>query len=128
MSELAGKAEFARQLGELGYEVHDAGGDRLAFAYAVPCGRYRGQKLEMGFEVPAEFPRTPPHGPHFSPALLPVNTGTDRHPDRVHQSGFGSEWIHWSRPHPAWESTDRSVAVYLAYIKALFCTIAEEAA
>lgn len=128
MSELSGKAEFARQLQELGYQMSDGGGDRLSFGYGVPCGRYRGHQLRMGFEVPGDFPRTPPHGPHFSPALLPVNTNTDRHPDRVHPSNFGPDWIHWSRPHPSWETTDRSVAAYLAYIKALFCTLAEEAA
>lgn len=127
MSQLAGKAEFARQLQELGYEVVDNGVDRLSSDYEVPCGWYRGKRLRLGFEVPADFPRTPPHGPHFSPAFLPINTNTNQHPQRVHASCFGADWIHWSRPHPSWENTDRSVATYLAYIKALFCTITAEA-
>lgn len=76
--------------------------------------------------MPNDFPRTPPHGPHFSPALLPVNLDASSHPNRVHPSNFGHDWVHWSRPHPLWETTGRSVAVYLAYVKALFCVLGNE--
>ena len=125
MTDLAGKAEFIRQLTGLGFEVGDHDGDRVSFDWVVPCGRYRGQDLRLGFEVPGDFPRTPPHGPHFTPALFPVDTTTDKHPDRVHASAFGADWRQWSRPYESWEITDRSVATYLAYVKALFCILVE---
>jgi len=123
MAELAGAAEFTRQLEELGYAVKDHGESRVSVSYGVPCGGWRGKDLQLGFEVPSDFPRTPPHGPHFSPALLPVNPGVDTHPERVHDSPLGSDWIQWSRPIQNWDQSDRSVRTYLAWIKSLFCTV-----
>ncbi len=123
MSDIAGVAEFARQLEELGYVAEVQEGDKLSYRYEVPCGGWRGKSLQLGFEVPTDFPRTPPHGPHFSPKLLPENTNVNTHPARVHASSFGPEWMHWSRPIPKWDESDRSVATYLAWVKGLFCIV-----
>src|SRR5882724_4802309 len=115
-----GRAEFEHQLRELGYEP-DPGqpGNRTAFPYWVPGGRFEGQDIALGFEVPPDFPRTPPPGPHVRPQLLPVSTSNPLHPYKVDASNFGPEWEYWSRPYRQWKGRE-SVRTYLVHIENLF--------
>lgn len=125
MSENLGIAMFVAELEKLGYKprVQDK---RVVFEYHVPCGRFEGQNIKLGFEVPPDFNQNPPTGPHVSPLLLPVNNGVGNHPERVHGSNFneqfGGDWEYWSRPYIQWQKTNRSVRVYLNYVKHLFET------
>jgi len=117
-----GKPEFAQQLIALGYQVEDLSDDKLCFNYRVPGGKFIDQELKLGFQVPPDFPLTPPSGPHISPRILPLNPNAPNHPARVAESVFGGEWEYWSRPFPNWATTDRTGKDYMRYIRHLFET------
>jgi len=113
--------DFVVGLQKLGYNLTEHGHNRLWFPYLIPLGRFAGSEIRLGFEVDDGYPAVPPHGPHIAPKLLPVNGGGGIHPDgAIHVSPFGEDWEHWSRPHPDWERTDRSVKAYMAFIRRLF--------
>jgi len=120
-----GQAEFTRQLRELGYEVQ-VHGSRCVVQHAIATGRLKGSQVRLGFDVPPEFPRTPPSGPHLSPGILPVNTDAPAHPQRVHGSDFGSqfggEWIYLSRPLHGWRGSE-PVSKVLAHVDQLLETV-----
>jgi hypothetical protein len=115
----SGVEEFSRQLTELGHEHETKPPNWVLMDHQIATGRFAGQHIRLGFEVPLEFPRTPPHGPHFSPCLLPVNPSLQNHPDRVHPSSLGTDWGHWSRNFPNWKGKE-GVAGYLAFVAHLF--------
>jgi hypothetical protein len=118
------RAEFKKELGELGYEVEELDADRVVFPYEIPCGRLTGQTIKLGFAVPGDFPLNPPSGPHVSPRLLPINTSSGTHPTcGVHESPFGADWQYWSRPLSHWAQTKRRVKDVMAHIRHLFDTI-----
>ncbi len=117
-----GLADFINQLKELGYAVEELGGDKIVFCYVITCGRFKGQEIKLGFHVPADFPFTPPSGPHIYPYLLPINESAPAHPARVAKSDFGDDWQYWSRPFPNWPNTNKTVKDYMRYIRHLFET------
>ena len=117
------RSDFVKGLQDLGYEVADHGEGRLAFPYAVEVGRFAGQTIQLGFIVGDDFPAVPPSGPHLSPQLLPMNTGTNVHPHGgIHSSPFGEGWEYWSRPFADWAKGDRCVRAYMAFVRRLFHT------
>lgn len=116
-----GREEFERQLVELGYELDARSDKRTSFPYEIKGGSFAGRLIRLGFAVPETFPREIPHGPHFTPRLQPINPSVPTHPNRVHQSEFGPEWQHWSRPYHGWRGTE-TVATYMAFIDRLFDT------
>lgn len=118
-----GRDEFYRQLVELGFTPEKTDMDlRLFMEYTIPGGKFEGRVVKLGFEVPTDFPRSPPGGPHISPRLMPLNSGA-AHPDRAAESGFGGDWLYLSRPYPngQWKGK-KGVAEYLAYVDHLFIT------
>jgi hypothetical protein len=116
-----GREDFMNQLRLLGFEPSNPTGDRVIFDFAVPVGKYIGEKLQMGFLVGDDWPRTPPSGPHISPQLLPITGGGGVHPaGGIHNSDFGPAWEYWSRPCTHWANTDRTVKAYMAHINRLF--------
>lgn len=117
-----GKAEFVQQVAELGYKVEDFGNDRVWFIYKVPVGKFKGQDIKLGFQVPLDFPVTPPSGPHISPRLLPLNSAVPKHPERAAESSFGDQWEYWSRPFQEWPKTNRTAKDYMRYMRHLFET------
>lgn len=116
------RSDFIEQLKRLGHEVRDLGDGKIAFPFTIPCGKFAGTAIQLGFVAKDDFPLNPPSGPHISPMLLPLNPGAPSHPDRVHESEFGSDWEYWSRPMPDWPKTDRTARAYLAHIRHLFDT------
>jgi hypothetical protein len=117
-----GAEEFARQLKELDCNNVTIAGNHVVFDYTVPGGRLKGRDIRLGFEVPPEFPRNPPGGPHLSPRHLPMNPGATGHPERVADSNiFGGDGQYLSRPFPAWKGSE-TVSRYLAYVDHLFQT------
>lgn len=120
---LTGREEFERQLREHGYTPDPKdGGSKTTFDYAPTGGRFKGQTIKLGFDVPPDFPRTPPSGPHVSPVLLPMNPSAPDHPNRTAASGpFGDGWQYFSRPFPNWKEKV-GVVGYMAYIDHLFET------
>jgi hypothetical protein len=117
-----GVSEFIEGLEDLGFQARQLEGNRIEVMYSVPCGSFIGREIRLGFEIPGDFPLTPPSGPHISPHLRPMNPGAPGHPDRTADSPFGSEWQYWSRPFPNWAGTDRTVKTYMAHVRHLFDT------
>ncbi|OGZ05513.1 MAG: hypothetical protein A2845_05910 [Candidatus Lloydbacteria bacterium RIFCSPHIGHO2_01_FULL_49_22] len=120
---MSGKEKFIQGLKNLGFEVENLEGNRLAFALSVNEGTLAGKTVRVGVDVPGDFELTAPHGPHIHPRTLPTNTSSQEHRDRIHDSDFGPEWMHLSRPHPSWESSKRNVDVYLAHVIKLLNTL-----
>ena len=119
------RADFIKQLKDLGYEPRDLGDNKLAFDYIILVGKFIGQQIQLGFVVGNDFPSIPPSGPHITPHLLPIKTNGKQHPsDGIHpgRNGFGTKWQYWSRPFPKWKETDKTVKTYLAFINHLFET------
>jgi hypothetical protein len=107
-----GAEEFLAQIRGEGIEPTVVQGIAI-FDYAVEVGLLVGSNIRLGLAVPADFPLTPPPGPHVSPRL--------GHPlGAVHASPLGADWEYWSRPHPSWNQTDRSFAAYMRHIRTLF--------
>ena len=119
------RTDFIAQLRMMGFAVEEKEGNRITFPYRIPVGRFANQEIILGFEVGDDFPANPPSGPHISPRLLPINTGSKPgHPSgAVHESpNFGPEWEYWSRPFHGWQKTDRTVKAYMRHILHLFDT------
>jgi hypothetical protein len=118
-----GKEKFREGLIALGYTVEEVRDGWLAIDYPILAGRFAGQTLRVAFEVPGDFDLTPPHGPHMTPRILPVNESATEHGVRMHSSPLGPEWGHLSRPFPNWQNTNRTVKEYLRWVKHLFETL-----
>ena len=115
------RQHFLYELRSIGYTPDDLRENRLAFDYVVPVGRFAGRNIRLGFVVSDDFPLSPPGGPHLQPQLLPIHPANDAGPlGGIHASPFGSDWQYWSRPHPNWRATKRTVRDYLAHIRHLF--------
>ncbi len=116
------KTDFIDQLKKLGYEVKVEDGNKVSFPYTIPLGKFADKEIILGFIVDESFPIAAPTGPHISPKIHPHNpTNTVGHPlGGVHDSPFGSAWQYWSRPFSAWGGTDRSVRVYLSFVRSLW--------
>jgi len=104
--------DFIGQLKVLGYEVTMA--DQYAlFPFCVPIGRLIRQEVRLGLFAPADFPLTPPPGPHVSPRI-------DHPHGACHASHLGPDWVYWSRPFPGWSASTRDVRAYMAHVRRLF--------
>jgi hypothetical protein len=122
----AGAPLFATQLREVGYSVRELSNGHVLCEYTVEVGCHAGTDVKLGFQVPGDFPFTPPSGPHVSPHIHPI------HPGGTHPTGgvlpsndrseFGQEFQYWSRPHPNWPTTKRRAADYMAFIRHLWAT------
>lgn len=115
-------SDFINQLKELGFHIKEWGNNKVSFPYTVPAGKFIGREIVLGFDIPGDFPNSPPGGPHLTPPLLPLNPEAPSHPQRVHTSNFGTDWEYWSRPFPGWAESDHSVKLYMAHIVNLFET------
>ena len=117
---------FIQELGTLGYSPVALPGlpNHVIIDYVVETGRFAGQRVRHGFIVPADFPVTPPSGPHVSPHMHPIKTDGVHPTGAVHQShalpfvaGAGGQWQYWSRPFSGWAQAGRkSVATYLSHV------------
>jgi hypothetical protein len=112
---MQGRDRFVAELIDLGYEPTVRDPNLVSFPYLIQNGPRAGELVELGVEVPVNFPIESPHGPCYKPAILRESAVTGVHPGRH----FGPEWDHWSRPHPRWSSTDRSVRAYLRHVRSL---------
>jgi hypothetical protein len=100
----------------------------VAFAWEVEIGPLVGEDIELGFKVPPDFALSAPGGVLVRPHLLPFNSSAGEHPlHGVHPAntvGVNDDtWQYWSRPHPTWAATDRSVKALLAHVRHLFDTL-----
>jgi hypothetical protein len=113
--------DFINELKALGHDVQVPGNGRVMFTYQIPLGRFVGQTVTLGFEVPGDYPLTCPGGPHMKPRLLPLNSGGEHPNGRIHESNqFGPEWEYWSRPFHEWSKTGKNAREYMAHVRHLF--------
>ena len=108
------------QLNKMGYETVLYKEGFVGFTFTVPDGRFKDQQIEVALQAP-NFPDIPPSGPHFKPFLLPVNAPVSTHPyGGIHPRNVPTaEFQYWSRPFHGWDSTNRDMGVYLAFIRQL---------
>jgi hypothetical protein len=111
---VVGIDEFVLQLKTLQYHVIEVAGTRVKLEYSIPVGRHLGENVMLGFDVPADFPNTPPGGPRLSPRLGHPRGAVHEAPD------FGTDWEYWSRPFPNWAQCEKTVRAYMAHIRSLF--------
>jgi hypothetical protein len=110
-----GVHEFARQVHALGLPGLEVDGDWVLFDLDIPAGKLAGETRRIGAQVPADFPDTPPSGPHVNPATT--------HPaGAVHSSPRGGDWVYWSRPIQGWPA-DRSVRAWVRHVRSLFAQV-----
>ena len=93
----------------------------VGFKYTIPLGRFRNQQIEIALEV-SNFPDIPPSGPYIKPFLLPINAVQGDHPFcGIHiRNQPTTEFQYWSRPVEGWDQTNKSMTVYLAFLRTLF--------
>lgn len=121
MTALQGHEEFSRQLVELGYTTMPHDERALWVEYEVKDGPLQGTKVRLGFVVPPEFPRTPPSGPHLSPAGL-FNSRPSPVPG-LNASPFGPDWCYLSRPFHRPSPSRNTVTTYLAFVDAVLASV-----
>jgi hypothetical protein len=114
---------FTAGLINLGFEPKQVPGkpSNVYFPYTVETGRFAGKTVLLGFGVPADFPLTPPAGPHISPYIHPINPNGNHPTGGVHQSGefpgIGADpWQYWSRPQKQWGEIKKTVAAYMSHV------------
>lgn len=110
-----GVPEFARQARALGLASVEVDGGWVLFDLEIPAGKHAGEMRRIAAQVPADFPDTPPSGPHVTPATT--------HPaGAVHASPRGEGWVYWSRPIQGWRA-DRSVRAWVRHVRSLFAQV-----
>lgn len=114
--------DFIRDLTAMGFVVERFPDGRIAFPYEVQCGLRSGLQTTMGFQVPPDWPLSPPSGPHFATQIHAIHAGGEHPTGGIHQSPFGGGWQYWSRPYKNWAPTSKPVRQYLAHINLLFET------
>jgi len=111
---------FIDELKALGYDLH-VEENRVTFPYVVPLGRFQGQAITLGLEVPGDHPLTCPGGPHMTPRLLPMNNSGEHPNGKILDSNpFGADWQYWSRPVSEWSKTNKTAREYMAHTRHLF--------
>jgi len=111
---VTGPDEFDRQLRMLRYELVRQG-DFCIFDYEIPLGSRIGEVVKIGLQVSADFPLTPPPGPHVCPRI--------GHPGgNVNASSLGTDFEYWSRPFHGWQDNPTAKA-YLAHLRKLFAQL-----
>jgi hypothetical protein len=118
----AGRDEFARQLRELRIEPELRDDIRLVFPYEIEVGRFAETAARIGLEVPEDFPRNPPGGPHVSPRLIADKGATPGGAGGSAASSFGADFEYWSRPYSNWGRDGYTVKAYLAHLRRLVHT------
>ena len=125
---LVGAALFAEQLRQDGIDVVELPDDHIKIpSYRVEVGKYEGLEVDIGIVVPADFPLSPPSGPHVH-KLIHENRPDGPHPaghihpSSKHSKHFGSGWQYWSRPHPNWTSGAKNSVRYIEHVRALWET------
>lgn len=122
---------FVQGLLDLGYQPRALPNhpDHVIIDYPIEVGKYAGTTVRLGFQVPPDFPLSPPGGPHVSPRIHPFNQPGGHPHGAVHhehakpfEAGAGGEWQYWSRPFPNWNGAKKTVASYMAHIWRLWET------
>lgn len=117
-----GTDNFKEGLEALGYAVEQKDQDKLIIPFVIAEGRFAGKEIKVGFQVPGDFPMTPPGGPHISPRLIPINGNAPDHSRAADSAQFGTEYEYLSRPYTQW-AHKRTVKRYMEYVAHLLNTL-----
>jgi hypothetical protein len=120
-----GRELFIEGLKQLDLVPEERGDKGVVFSYTIKAGRFAGQTVTVGIEVPPDFNVVPPSGPHISPRLIPEKTdgaGNDRAaPSPAFDKPGETAWQYLSRPFvdgaAGWNRTTRDVKAYFHHIK-----------
>jgi hypothetical protein len=118
-----GRDKFKNGLEALGYAVELRDPDKVIVAYTVADGRFAGQQIKLGVQVPQDFEMTPPGGIHISPRLIPINPNPQNHSRAAESAPFGPEWEYLSRPFLGKWALKRTVKRYMEYVADLLNTL-----
>lgn len=122
-----GADRLRTELEGLGLSVTEPQPGFLAVRYAVQVGPLAGDELEIGWNVPADFPASAPSGLLVRPHLLPLGSEGPHPHGGVHGSATGGvldeTWQCWSRPIPDWPTGSRDAFALLAHVRHLFDTL-----
>ncbi len=120
-----GCQKFIDEVTALGYVTTDLGEGKIYFPFPIFVGPRAGVDVKLGLEIGDDYPLNPPGGPHFSIALMPINTNGGEHPyASIHPSGpFGPGWQYWSRPLRHWLQTRQRASDIIAHINRLLETL-----
>lgn len=114
-----GLQELEKQLQNLGFTTERLE-NMVAFPFKIPHGRFKGMEVHVALQGP-QFPNIPPSGPYVKPHLLPHQPGGVHPTGGIHNRNKPNrEWQYWSRPFTGWETTDKSIRTYLAFIRTIF--------
>jgi hypothetical protein len=116
-----GRDKFKDGLEVLGYAVELKDPDIVIIPFVIAEGRFAGQRIKLGFQVPQDFEMNPPGGPHISPRLIPIS-GAQDHSRAAESQAFGAEWEYLSRPFNQW-AHKRTVKRYMEYVAHLLNTL-----
>ena len=94
------------------YEERDVSGATVFIIeqYPIPCGKYAGKIVAVGFKIPVDFPDVPPYGIHIK-----KNHGFEEPIQGVRESELGDEWELWSK-NVDWKQKSRTPQHYLAQV------------
>jgi hypothetical protein len=116
---------FLKGLIDLGFEPMflDGRPDHVVIAYVVQSGKFAGKTFKIGFVVPVDFPLNPPTGIHVAAFIHPFQAGGEHPTGGIHrdqalgfQQALGGEWQYWSRPPADWNTTKKTVKVYMCHV------------
>jgi hypothetical protein len=114
------RIDFINELKALGFTIQEPDAVKIQFEYEIPVGRNIGKKIQIGFDVPNEYPMNCPPGPNFQSTAI---AGWMEPTANIHASGFGTGWRYWSRPFPDWNRSDKKARTYLAHIKNILAKV-----
>jgi hypothetical protein len=130
---MSGVEDFIRQLQELRYEPTTPEPGFVALSYEIELGPLAGEMIDLGMKPTDNLTVAPPGGILVRPHLLPINTdASPGHPyGAVHPASTGGvsdpSWQYWSRPHPDWAATARTVKEYLqGHVRNLFARLPDD--
>jgi len=93
---------FVEELAELGFDVYKTvGSDNNDYAlirnFKIPLGRFAGRIIELGFQIPKDYPRLIHPSIHVkaSPQLL-EHKDSIANVRNIIESKLGNEWRYWS--------------------------------
>jgi hypothetical protein len=130
---MSGVEDFIGGLRELGHDPSTPEPGFVAFTYEIEVGPLTGEAVELGVKPTDNLTMAPPGGILVRPHLLPLNPdGSQGHPyGAVHPASTGGvndpSWQYWSRPHPHWAATDRTVKAYMqGHVRNLFARLPDD--
>ena len=108
---MPGPEEFVELISARGCKAELRGG-LVVVQLVPPLGPLAGQTVDVGTDVPGDFPRVPPHWVHLAENVsLPGG--------KPKASELGAGWLKWSRQHPEWRADHEPGSQWLAHIRSL---------